>query len=188
MAKGQVATVVTDLEMRKRPPLRPVPPCPLRLVHWPQPKPEAYRALFRRVGTPWLWFSRLAMSDAELVATLADRLVDVHVVVDPHGVEVGLLEFDRRDMPDVGIQFFGLVPELTGKGFGNWLMAHAMNLAWSKGVESLWLHTCTLDAPSAINFYIKHGFTAVSRNVEIFDDPRALGLLPRDAAPHIPLL
>ena len=31
---GEVATIVTTLEMRTRPPLRPAPEAPLRLVRW----------------------------------------------------------------------------------------------------------------------------------------------------------
>jgi GNAT superfamily N-acetyltransferase len=188
VAQGQIATVVTHLEMRKRPPLRPAPPCPLRLVHWATPKLPPYRALFRRVGEPWLWVSRLLLSDAELSAEINDPGVTIHAVLDPHGIEVGLLELDRRAMPDVEIRYFALVPELAGKGFGRWLMAHALAMAWSKGVERVWLHTCTLDAPGALGFYIKNGFTPVSRSIETFTDPRLTGLLPVTAAPRIPLL
>ncbi|WP_420822333.1 hypothetical protein [Sphingomonas aracearum] len=50
------------------------------------------------------------------------------------------------------------------------------------------LHTCTLDHPSALNFYRAQGFVPVSRTIETFADPRALGLLPEDAAPQIPYL
>ena len=67
-------------------------------------------------------------------------------------------------------------------------MAHALAMAWSNGVERVWLHTCTLDAPGALGFYIKNGFTPVSRSIEIFTDPRLTGLLPVTAAPQIPLL
>jgi ribosomal protein S18 acetylase RimI-like enzyme len=52
----------------------------------------------------------------------------------------------------------------------------------------VWVHTCTLDHPSALGFYRRHGFTAIGRAVETFTDPRVLGVLPMDAAPQIPLL
>lgn len=47
---GELATIVTTLEMTRRPPLRPLPASPLRLVRWATPEPEKYRTLFRRVG------------------------------------------------------------------------------------------------------------------------------------------
>lgn len=185
---GMVATVVTHLEMRERPRPAPIPPAPLRLVPWKQPDIAAYRTLFRRVGAPWLWFSRLVMADAELTAILHDPAVEVYAVTDPRGTEVGLLELDFRSLPDCELGFFGLVPELNGKGLGRWLMAQAKSLAWRKGVERFWVHTCTLDSPAALGFYIRSGFVPYGREVETFADPRIADILPRDAAPHVPLL
>lgn len=185
---GMVATIVTHLEMRDRPVPVPIPPAPLRLVRWKSPTLNAYRALFRRVGEPWLWFSRLVMTDAELAAIIHDPAVEIYAVTDPRGNEVGLLELDFREMPDCELGFFGLVPQLNGKGFGRWLMAQAKSLAWRKGVERFRVHTCTLDSPAALGFYMKSGFTPIARDVETFADPRLCGIVPRDAAPHVPLL
>lgn len=185
---GMVATIVTHLDMRARPLPAPIPPAPLRLHRWKQPDSDAYRALFRRVGAPWLWFSRLVMTDAQLRAILDDPAVEVYAVTDPRGTEVGLLELDFRALPDCELGFLGLIAELTGKGLGRWLMAHAQSLAWRKGVERFWVHTCTLDSPGALGFYMRSGFVPFAREVEIFADPRLAGILPRDAAPHTPLL
>jgi hypothetical protein len=74
------------------------------------------------------------------------------------GIELGMLELDFRVRGQLRISYFGLVPELTGKGNGGWLMAQALALAWRKGVERVWVHTCTLDHPSALGFYRHHGF------------------------------
>jgi GNAT superfamily N-acetyltransferase len=183
-----LATIVTDLEMRVRPALRPMPESRLRLVRWPVPELTKYRTLFTRVGAPWLWFSRLVMPDDELSAILTDSAVELYAVVDPTGIEVGMLELDFRKNPDCEIAYFGLVPELSGAGHGRWLMAQTMVLAWRSGVECIWVHTCTLDHPSALNFYRAQGFTPICREVETFPDPRITGVLPRDAAPQIPLL
>ena len=184
----QIATVVTHLEICERPLPAPIPAAPFRLVAWKQPSLDAYRTLFRRVGEPWLWFSRLVMSDEALAAIIHDPQVVIYAVTDLAGIEVGLLELDFRHLPDCELGFFGLVPEVTGKGVGRWLMAQAKALAWRKDVTRLWVHTCTLDGPTALGFYIRSGFTPYAREVETFDDPRLLGYLPREAAPQIPLL
>jgi GNAT superfamily N-acetyltransferase len=183
-----LATIVTDLEMRTRPALRPIPESRLRLVRWSAPDLAKYRVLFTRVGAPWLWFSRLVMPDDALSAILANNAVELYAVVDPTGIEVGMLELDFRKLPDCEIAYFGLVPELAGAGHGRWLMAQTMALAWRAGVDCVWVHTCTLDHPSALNFYRAQGFVAINREVETFPDPRVVGVLPRDAAPQIPLL
>ena len=184
----QIATIVTHLEMRERPKPAPIPPAPLRLVPWKAPAPAAYRTLFRRVGEPWLWFSRLVMDDEALSTIIHDPAVEVYAVTDPRGVEVGLLELDFRSLPDCELAFFGLIPELTGKGLGRWLMAQAKALAWRREVTRFWVHSCTLDSPAALGFYRKAGFVPYRREVETFPDPRLAGLLPLDAAPHVPVL
>lgn len=184
----RIATIVTSLEMTERPRPAPLPPSALRLVRWKQPDAEKYRILFRRVGGPWLWFSRLVMTDDQLLSVIHDEALEIYAVVDPKGIEVGLLELDFRSLPDCELSFFGLVPELTGKGFGRWLMAQATMLAWRTEVSRFWVHTCTLDDPRALGFYRKSGFRPFKRQVEIFDDPRIAGILSQDAAPHVPML
>lgn len=185
---GHVAAVVTTLEMRAPPKPRPVPDAPLNLVRWPAPARDKYRALFRRVGEPWLWFSRLVMSDARLDLIIRSPANEIHAVVDRAGIEVGLLELDFRIAGQCEIGFFGLVPELAGKGHGRWLMARALQLAWRPGIERVWVHTCSLDHPGALGFYRAQGFAAIAREIESFPDPRLTGHLPRDAAPHVPLI
>jgi GNAT superfamily N-acetyltransferase len=188
VADDQIATVVTSLEMRARPRPRPLPDSPLRLVRWPRPDSAKYRALFRRVGEPWLWFSRLVMDDARLTAIIHDPQVHVFAVADRAGIEVGMLELDFRTAATCELGFLGLIPQLAGKGHGNWLMAQALIHAWAPDVERVWVHTCTLDHPAALGFYRKHGFVAYKRTVETFADPRIAGVLAPDAAPQIPCL
>lgn len=182
--EGHVGAVVTYLEMTVRPTPKPLPLSPLRLKAWPGIQPAQYRELFRRVGGRWLWFSRLVMDDAALKASLGE----VHAVVDRSGVEVGFVELDFRTKGECLIAFLGLVPELAGKGHGDWLFAQTLALAWRKGVERVRVNTCTLDHPAALPAYLKAGFTAYRRAFESFPDPRLAGLLPPEAAPQVPLV
>jgi GNAT superfamily N-acetyltransferase len=180
---GHVGTVVTFLEMTERPRPQPLPSSRLRLERWRSPDQDKYRELFRRVGGRWLWYSRLAMNDALLASTIAD----VHAVVDRGGVEVGMLELDFARPGECLIRFLGLVPELAGKGHGQWLFAQLMAVAWRPGVSRVHVNTCTLDHPAALPSYVKAGFRAYKRAFESFPDPRLIGILPEDAAPQIPL-
>ncbi|WP_188054367.1 GNAT family N-acetyltransferase [Sphingosinithalassobacter sp. CS137] len=188
VADGDVATIVTSLEMRERPRPAPLPPSSFALRRWRAPDPDRYRLLFRRVGAPWLWFSRLAMGTQQLEAILSDDRIEVYAATDRAGIEVGILELDFRESGQCQLAYLALVPELVGKGNGGWLMRHALALAWRKGVERVWVHTCTLDHPSALGFYRHYGFVPYRRIVETFPDPRLAGILPIEAAPQIPCL
>lgn len=188
VAEGELAAIVTSLEMTARPRLTPLPTSSLRLQRWQSPACAAYRILFERVGAPWLWFSRLTIDEAALGAIITDPAVEIFAVIHPRGVEIGLLELDFRKAGECELAFVGLVPELAGKGHGRWLLAEAVARAWREDVTRVWVHTCTLDHPAALPAYRRAGFTPFARAIERFADPRKLGVLPIDSAPQIPLL
>jgi GNAT superfamily N-acetyltransferase len=181
---GHVAAVVIYLEMTERPAPGPIPVSPLRLERWTTFDPDRYRVLFRRIGEKWLWFSRLAMDDATLMA----KAGEVHSVLDEAGREMGLLELDFRTPRECLISFLGLAPELAGRGHGRWLFASTLALAWRDSVERVRVHTCSLDHPAALPAYLRAGFRPVRRAFESFPDPRVTGLLARDAAPQVPFI
>ena len=152
------------------------------------PQPEHYRELFRQVGSPWLWFSRLIMDDAHLASIIQHPKVELYSVTDEGGREVGMLELDFREPDECELAFIGLVPQLSGIGHGRWLLAEALQRAWRENVRRVHVHTCSLDHPAALNAYRRAGFVPFKRAIERFPDPRLLGVLPRDCAPQIPLL
>jgi GNAT superfamily N-acetyltransferase len=182
---AQLAAVVTYLEMTA-PPAEPVPSTSLQLRRV-RLSAEDYRALFRKIGAPWLWFSRLQMADAELEAIIGDPDVELFEITAVEAV-VGMLELDFREAGQCEIAFVGLVPSLAGEGHGRWLLAEAVHRAWREGVTRVHVHTCTLDHPAALAAYRRAGFVPYKRALERFTDPRLTGVLPADAAPQVPLL
>ena len=186
VSDGELAAVVTYLEMVE-PPAAQVTQSTLRLRRIVEPDPDSYRALFRKVGARWLWFSRLVMPDAQLSAIISDPRVELFEIAAVEPV-VGMLELDFRIAGECEIAFIGLVPELAGQGHGRWLLAKALKLAWRDGIARVHVHTCTLDHPAALTAYRRAGFTAYKRTVERFPDPRLVGILPADCAPQLPLV
>jgi GNAT superfamily N-acetyltransferase len=185
---GKIAAVVTSLDMTERARLRPEPnPIPWSIRQVQDPSLNWYRNLYRGVGEEWLWFSRLHMSDDALAGIVHSPAVEVYVV-EAEGTETGLLELDFRSAGDCELAFIGLSASLRGQGAGRWLMNRAIERAWSRPIRRFWVHTCTLDHPDALAFYIRSGFRPFRRQVEIADDPRLVGKLPRTAAPQIPLI
>ncbi|HWD68309.1 MAG TPA: GNAT family N-acetyltransferase, partial [Caulobacteraceae bacterium] len=148
---------------------------------------DTYRALFRLVGSDWLWTSRIFMSDEELGAVLGDEAVEVYVVR-RESRDIGLMELDFREPGQCELAFLGLDAANTGKGLGRALINRAIDEAWSRPIRRLWVHTCTFDHPSALGFYVRSGFTPYAFMVEVLPDPRLTGQLPPQAAPHVPLI
>jgi N-acetylglutamate synthase-like GNAT family acetyltransferase len=186
---GKIAAVVTYLEMTARPPVRPSIVAGFALRRLLQPDLNAYRALFRRVGEDWLWFSRLSMDDAALEATIRNDCVEVSAL-ERNGQEIGLLELDFRTDDVCELAYLGVTADTIGSGAGRFLMTAAIERAWSRlpRIKRFFVHTCTLDHPGALAFYQRSGFKPYGRAVEIADDPRLDGRLPRAAAASVPLL
>lgn len=185
---GHIVSVVTCLEMRQKPEMAPVVlPDGWTLERCVANDPDAYRALFRKVGADWLWFSRLLMSDEKLASVLSRETLDIFVI-QHDGCDMGLLELDFGEPGEAELVFLGLVAGNTGKGVGRAIMNAATALAWSKPIDRFWVHTCTFDHPSALNFYLRSGFTPYALRVEVQEDPRLMGVLPMTAAPHVPII
>jgi len=184
-----VANIATSLEMLAPPSRNGArsAPADFALRAFDRADHAGYLALFRRIGQDWLWTSRLAMAERDLREILENPQVEI-MAAERRGEPVGLLELDFREPDACELAYFGLVPEAFGLGAGRWLMSEAVTRAWARPIRRLWVHTCTFDHPKALAFYLRSGFRPFAFMVEVFDDPRLTGLLPRHVAPHVPLI
>src|SRR3546814_467643 len=128
------------------------------------------------------------MDDDALTAIIHHPDVHVHAVTNRSGTELGLLELDFREVGECELAFFGLVPDMTGRGHGKCLMKLALSLAWTATIRSVHVPPCTPDHPPPPTFYRAHGFAPYARAVESFADPRLAGILSETAAPGLPLI
>ena len=186
---GKIAAVVTHLEMLTPVPPRQVPSLTgvsLRTVA--APDADWYRDLYGRIGAmDWLWYSRLGLATSALEAIIRHPDVEIHTLA-VDGRDEGLLELDFRTDGECEIAFFGVSRRLIGQGAGRLLMNAGVERAWSRPIRRFWVHTCTLDHPGALGFYMRTGFRPFRRQIEIADDPRLIGLVPEAAAPHVPII
>lgn len=134
----------------------------VRVETIPVPTVEEYRFLYRSVGEQLRWRDRLIMADAELEAALANPNTSIHVlyVADQPAGYVELV----RDGSSTEIGYFGLFPAFQGMGLGKHLLSYGIEQAWQPGVEKVWVHTCNLDGPHALDNYLKRGFVVYKRH------------------------
>lgn len=129
----------------------------LKVVHWPMPEIEPYRALYNAVGEDYRWLSRRKLSDDDLASIIHDPRDEVHVLqVD--SVDAGFAELDCHDPEQLEIVQFGLLPTFIGQGLGKWFLKQITDDCWSRGPNRVWLHTCTFDHPAALPNYLHAGF------------------------------
>ena len=182
--------IITYLEMFERPPARklPTPAGRLALMRAEHPTVSFYRYLYNAVGEPWLWFERRRLDDAALAAVIEKPSVEIFVLY-VGGVPAGFFELDTAAPRETKLAYFGLVPDFIGRRLGPYLLEAAIDRAFTRPIDRLWLHTSRFDHPKALQVYQRAGFVPYQRLPISFDDPRATGLLPRDLQhPFLPPL
>ena len=124
------------------------------------------RFLYSLVGEKWQWLDKLNESDDDWKA-YAERDNLRTWVAYYQGAIVGYFELEVSAEQEVEIKYFGLAPAFIGKGFGGYLLTYAIQQAWTIcNAKRVWVHTCSLDHPSALANYQARGFVLYHQEIE----------------------
>ena len=150
----------TYLEMRDASRLRParINDATIRILRAEQCYPALYRFLYGEVGKRYNWTDRLAWTDDDIRAHLAQPSVSIWLML-VRGTPAGYFELKADDDGGMEIAYFGLFDEFIGRRLGAHLLTEAVDIAWSFAPSRVWLHTCSFDHPAAIPNYTSRGFT-----------------------------
>ncbi len=133
------------------------------------PCPEFSRFLYTAVGGDWFWIDKLGWSYAQwldMVSAPGFQTWVLYVQDTPAGY------FELKDsQTGVEIASFGLLRSFQTRGLGGWLLSRAIAAAWDMGPQRIWLHTCELDHPHALNNYLKRGFVVFESGTCLYDLP-----------------
>ncbi|HXF61538.1 MAG TPA: GNAT family N-acetyltransferase [Caldilineaceae bacterium] len=164
--------VIYHLEMTDPAALRPARRTPddvdIRQVELPSP--EFNRFLYTAVGGDWYWRDRLNWTYDRWMAYLDRPELETWVAY-RRGTPAGYVELEAQPGGSVEIAYFGLLPQFIGHGIGGYLLTHAIRRGWDRGASRVWVHTCTLDHPSALANY-------QARGLRIFKEEEKWVLLP----------
>ena len=156
----ECAVTTWYLEMTRKSALLPArkPAWDHRIERVSRPSAAFARYLYTTVGGEWHWTERLGWSKARWDAHLRREAVELHTL-QVGGAPAGFVELERQLEGDVQLNYFGLMPEAFGSGFGGWLLTYAAERAWQlPNTRRFWVHTCSLDAPVARANYEARGF------------------------------
>jgi GNAT superfamily N-acetyltransferase len=119
---------------------------------------QVNKFLYELVGENWNWNDKALLTDEEWKQYAGNRDLRTWVAYFKGSI-AGYYELQKQEQGDMEIAYLGLVPMFIGKGFGGYLLSHAVDSAWDQvGTERLWVHTCTLDHPGALKNYLANGF------------------------------
>lgn len=156
---------VSYMEMRVPPPVKLIirPETDFRLLARPV-SVEQYRQYYYGVGKEWHWLDRMVMPDEELFEKINAANTEIWIIsIDK--ADAGFAEFVKEES-FTEIQYFGLLPDFVGKGYGSYFLAWVIEKAWSYQPTWIQLNTCTLDHPNALAVYQKAGFVKVRTEVQ----------------------
>lgn len=163
--------ITTYLEMTDHSQFRPsfVEAADIRIERLDWVDVRFYRRLYRAVGEQWRWRDRLEVSADVLEREINASNVEIHVLYvgdDP----AGYIELGHETDGSTEVKYFGLRSEYMGRGLGKHLLSYGVEQAWRTGARRVWLHTCNLDGPHALNNYRRRGFQPFMQHHEEMPD------------------
>jgi len=134
--------------------------------------PELGRFLYTAVGLAWGWTDRLSWPYSKWLAHLERPEVEVWIAY-LGGVIAGYVERERQPEESVEIAYFGLLRQFMGRGIGGLLLSDAVERAFRDGAKRVWVHTCSLDSPQAMENYRARGFVLFNEETKLEEVPPA---------------
>jgi len=121
--------------------------------------------LYQFIGEKWLWTDKLSWSDQRWKSYVENDNLRTCVAFFGGSI-AGYFEL-LRENNDVEIIYFGLAEDFIGRGYGGYLLTEAIKTSWNwDKVERVWVHTCTLDHPSALQNYLSRGMVIYKKEIE----------------------
>ncbi|MBN2412745.1 GNAT family N-acetyltransferase [candidate division KSB1 bacterium] len=136
------------------------------------PCPEYNRFLYSAVGRDWNWYGKLSWTDNQWEEHVNRPGLETWVAY-ISGTPAGYFELNKQPGNNVEILYFGLLPKFIGQGLGGLLLTEAVRHAWDTGAKRVWLHTCSLDHPAALENYKSRGFSLFKQETEYKELPDA---------------
>ncbi len=156
-----LTTKVTSLELREPPHgsiAKPDTDDPLQLSEVFDIPLDDYRALYRSVGDPHHWTSRIIPDDL-LARELYNGATRIFLLTRGNQA-AGWFELEmRRAIKEARIVHLAVLESFRGKHLAGYLLDHAIIAAFQSGIHRLTIETNTLDHPAALPLYLRHGFS-----------------------------
>ena len=109
---------------------------------------------YKQIGKKHQWVDRLIWQDKNWIDYVSKKNLKTFILKENDDY-VGYIEliFDKNICE---IAYFGILEEYIGKGYGGFLLSEGLKIGF-KNANRIWVHTCSLDHPNAIENYKSRG-------------------------------
>ena len=112
---------------------------------------------YRQIGRDHFWRDRLLWSDNEWRKYINNKNMQTGIMkINENFVGFYEQEFHENENEIELIQM-GILQEYQGMKLGSFLLKFIIQNSFSRDVERLWVHTCSLDHKYALNNYLSKG-------------------------------
>jgi GNAT superfamily N-acetyltransferase len=136
-----------------------------RILECTVPQWQFNQFLYRMVGEAWHWHEKQSWGEHQWRHHAESPNLRTFAAY-YEGSPAGYYELSTTGpRKEVEILYFGLLPAFLSRGFGGVLLTHALGEAWNMNPARVWVHTCSLDHPAALQNYLARGFTLYKTEV-----------------------
>ena len=135
--------------------IRPNKDCYLELIN--PPDFQINKFFYKIIGKDHRWVDRLDWSEKKWISYVEHSNVKTFVLMHEKNL-VGYYEqiFHFKEK-SCEIAYFGILKEFYGKKYGGYLLTEGIKNSFAKGIERVWVHTCSLDHKNALKNYQARG-------------------------------
>ena len=109
---------------------------------------------YKQIGKKHQWVDRLVWQDKHWMDYISNKNLKTFVLQKDNDL-VGYFELILNNN-NCEIAYFGILEEFIGKGYGGFSSFGSLK-NWFKSANRIWVHTCSLDHPNAIENYKSRG-------------------------------
>ena len=112
---------------------------------------------YRQIGKDHFWRDRLLWSDKEWKKYINNKNLETGIIK-INNEFAGFYEQEfHKNKNEMELIQMGILKEFQGKKLGSFLLKHIIQNVFSRNIERLWVHTCSLDHQHALNNYLSKG-------------------------------
>ena len=113
--------------------------------------------LYKQIGKKHRWIDRLEWTDQKWIEYVSNKNLLTFILKKKEDL-VGYFELIlNAEIYESEIAYLGILEEYFNKGCGGYLLSEAIKKSFELGTKRVWVHTCSLDHPNAIENYKSRG-------------------------------